>query len=164
MQRATTIHNSALAVVEQLRSYATRGVFREFAVQKLSPRQVQFHIVWLTTAPIRAKYDAKSNLFTLIDLLPGIKPRSSMDRELRTFISGRFSSQLPEHRRLSRALIRKLVCVNARRCVSLRLTFNPKKPDLSARQAIHLISEIFQNFLAGPYHEYMVKNFDLRED
>jgi hypothetical protein len=68
------------------------------------------------------------------------------------------------HRRLSRKSIRKLVCVNRRRAVSLRLSLNRKELSDAARQSILLVSEIFQNFLAGPYHEYMVRNFDLRED
>jgi hypothetical protein len=48
--------------------------------------------------------------------------------------------------------------------LSLRLTLNKKNPDEGARQAVLLVSELFQNFLAGPYHDYMVRNFDLRED
>jgi hypothetical protein len=58
----------------------------------------------------------------------------------------------------------KLVCTNLKRKLSLRLTLNKKDTAAGVRQALLLVSEIFQNFLAGPYHEYMVRNFDLRED
>jgi hypothetical protein len=68
------------------------------------------------------------------------------------------------HRRISRKHVTKLVCVNRRRKVSLRLTLNKRDPAEGARQAVLLVSELFQNFLSGPYHEYMVRNFDLRED
>jgi hypothetical protein len=156
-------HSKPEAITELLRSYATRGVFREFTVKQTSGR-AEYRFVWLSSRPVRARFDAKSNLFTLIDLLPNIKPRSDMDVALRAFIAARFSAKLPTHRRLSRTLIRKLVCVNSRRAMSLRLTINPRKPEDSARQAVLLISEIFQNFLAGPYHDYMVRHFDLRED
>jgi hypothetical protein len=152
------------AVTEQLRSYATRGVFREFAVKPQTPQRVEFRFAWLTPRPIRAKYDAKSNLFVLIDLLPEIKPRSEMDRSLRAFIAARFSTKLPAHRRLSRTHVRKVVCVNRRRSITLRLTLGKKDPRAGAQQAVRLVSELFQNFLAGPYHDYMVRNFDLRED
>jgi len=151
-------------VTEQLRSYATRGVFREFALKQLTPQRAEFRFVWLTVRPVRARFDAKSNLLTLIDLLPGISPRSEIDRALRAFFASRYSTKLPQHRRVSRKLVRKLTCVNRRRSISLRLTISKRHPAQSARQAILLISELFQNFLAGPYHDYMVRNFDLRED
>jgi len=124
----------------------------------------EYRFVWLTSRPVRARYDAKSSLFTLVDLLPDITPRSPMDRALRAFIADRFSPKLPAHRRISRKRVPKLVCVNRRRKVSLRLTLNKKHPEEGVRQALLLVSEVFQNFLAGPYHEYMVRNFDLRED
>jgi hypothetical protein len=151
-------------VTEQLRSYATRGVFREFAVAERTGKRAEYRFVWLTSKPIRARYDSKSNLFTLVDLLPDVAPQSTMDRALRAFIADRFSRALPAHRRISRKWVPKLVCVNRRRRISLRLTFNKKHPGEGARQAVLLISELFQNFLAGPHHEYMVRNFDLRED
>jgi hypothetical protein len=154
----------SVLVTEQLRSYATRGVFREFAVADRSDKRAEYRFVWLTSKPVRARYDSKSNLFTLVDLLPDIAPRSAMDRALRAFIAGRFSQALPAHRRISRKFVSKIVCVNRRRKVSLRLTLNKKHLGEGARQALLLVSELFQNFLAGPYQEYMVRNFDLRED
>jgi hypothetical protein len=163
-QKPTKASAARDGVIEQLRSYAQRGVFREFAVKPQTAERVEFRFVWLTPKPVRAKFDAKSNLFTVIDLLPDILPRSEMDRALRAFVDGRFSTKLPAHRRISRSLVRKLTCVNRRRAVSIRLTLGTRDPAEGARQAILLISEIFQNFLAGPYHEYMVRNFDLRED
>lgn len=159
-----TRHDSATTeVVTQLQSYASRGVFREFTV-KQARHVSEFRFVWLSPRAIRAKYDGKSGIFTLIDLLPDISPKSRMDVALRTFLKSRFSRVLPAHRRLSKSLVKKLVCVNRRRTVSLRLTLSKKSAGEGAKQAIHLVSELFQNFLAGPYHEYMVKNFDLRED
>ncbi|HTE41803.1 MAG TPA: hypothetical protein VK629_13310 [Steroidobacteraceae bacterium] len=151
------------AVTEQLRAYATRGVFREFTVKE-SRQAAEYRINWLTPRPLRVRFDAKSSLLTLVDLLPDISPRSPMDLALRVFVAGRFSTKLPEHRRISKQLVRKLVVVNSNRKTSLRLTLNKKDTGAGARQALLLISEIFQNFLAGPYHEYMVRNFDLRED
>jgi len=152
------------AVSDLLRSYAARGVFREFAVQLHGTRRADYRFVWLTARSIRARYDAKSSLFTLLDLLPGIKPHSKMDLALRAFVAGRFGRSVLPHRRLSRALIPKLTCINKRRSISLRLTLNQRKPAEGTRQALLLVSEIFQNFLAGPYHDYMVRYFDIRED
>ena len=152
------------AVVEQLRSYATRGVFREFSANVVSVRKVDFRFVWLTTKPLHAQFDARSSVLKLVDLLPGVEPRSSMDRALRSFLKARFSTTLPAHRRLSSALIRGLRCSNRNGRVTIGLTLNRRRPGEGARQAVLLISEIFQGFLAGPYHEYMVVNFDIPED
>ena len=162
MKKAATCSNT-IRVTEQLRSYATRGVFRGFAIIERG-KTTEYRFVWLTSKPVRARYDAKSNLLTLVDLLPDIAPRSAMDRALRAFIADRFSAKLPAHRRVSRKSVPKLVCVNRRRKVSLRLTLDKRHPAEGARQAVLLVSEVFQNFLSGPYHDYMVRNFDLRED
>ena len=164
-KRKSVKPNAALeAVTEQLRTYATRGVFREFAVKPLTARSAEFRFTWLTSRRVRAKYDAGSSLLTLIDLLPDITPRSEMDRALRAFVLERFSAKLPSHRRISRALVRKLTFVNRRRAMSVRLTLNKKEAGEGAQQAVRLVSEIFQNFLSGPYHDYLVRNFELRED
>jgi len=152
------------AVTEQLRTYASRGVFREFTVKDLPAGVLEDRFVYLTPKAVRARFVAKSNSLTLIDLLPDVKPRSDMDLALRAFVAGRFSPKLPEHRRLVRRSIPKLVCANRKRKISLRFTLAKRDPASGTRQAVLLISEIFQNFLAGPYHEYMVRNFDLRED
>ena len=152
------------AVTEQLRSYATRGVFREFSATPHGTQRMAYRFVWLTPRPVYAQFDARTNVLKLTELLPGIEPRSAMDKALREFLSGRFSSKLPSHRRLSKALIRELKCVNRGGTVTVSLTCNRKQASAATRQAVNLVSEIFQSFLAGPYHEYMVVNFDLRED
>ena len=154
----------ANAVTEQLRTYASRGVFREFTVKEWPAGVVEYRFVYLTPKAVRARFVSKSGLLTLVDLLPDIKAQSEMDRALRAFVAGRFSPKLPEHRRISRRSISKLVCSNRNRKVSLRITLSKRDPATGARQAVLLISEVFQNFLSGPYHEYMVRNFDLRED
>ena len=120
--------------------------------------------MWLTSRPIHAVFDAKTNVFKLVGLLPGIETRSPMDRALREFLAARFSAKLPAHRRLSKALVRELKATNREGVVTLSLELNSRRAGEGAKQAIQLISEIFQSFLAGPYHEYMVRNFDVRED
>jgi hypothetical protein len=151
-------------VTEQLRSYATRGVFREFSATPHGAQRIDYRFVWLTPRPVHAQFDARTNVLKLVELLPGVEPRSAMDKALREFLSGRFSTKLPPHRRLSKTLIRELKCVNRGGALSLSLALNGKQAGEATKQAVNLVSEIFQNFLAGPYHEYMVVNFDLRED
>lgn len=156
--------SSSDAVTDQLRSYATRGVFREFSATPQGAQRMDYRFVWLTPRPMHAQFDARTSVLKLVELLPGIEPRSAMDKALREFLSGRFSAKLPAHRRLSKTLIRELKCVNRGGAMSISLTLNRKQTSEATRQAVNLVSEIFQNFLAGPYHEYMVVNFDLRED
>jgi hypothetical protein len=152
------------AVTEQLRAYATRGVFREFSVRPLPGNGAEYRFVWLTNRPIRASYRARSSELRLTDLLPGIPARSRMDRELRAFLTARRSPKLPVHRRISRKLIPTLRCVNRRGKISVHLTLSRKNSADATRLCVQLISEIFQGFLMGPYHEYMVTQFELRED
>lgn len=152
------------AVTDQLRSYATRGVFREFSATPHGARRMDYRFVWLTPRPMHAQFDARANVLKLVELLPGIESRSPMDKALREFLNGRFSPKLPAHRRLSKTLIRELKCMNRGGAMSLSLTLDGKQAAAATRQAVNLVSEIFQGFLAGPYHEYMVVNFDLRED
>jgi hypothetical protein len=152
------------AVTDQLKYYAMRGVFREFSSKPLGNQRAEFRFVWLTARPIHAVFDAKTNVFKIVDLLPGIASRSPMDRALRDFIDSRFSKTLLEHRRLSKTVIRELKLANRKEAITLALTLNARQAGEGARQAVHLISEIFQSFLAGPYHEYMVREFDVRED
>jgi len=152
------------AVADQLKYYAMRGVFREFSAKPLGKQRVEFRFVWLTARPIHAVFDAKPNVLKIVDLLPGVAPRSPMHRALIEFIGGRFSKTLPEHRRLSKTVIRELKIANRKEAITLALTLNARQAGEGARQAVHLISEIFQSFLAGPYHEYMVREFDVRED
>jgi hypothetical protein len=156
--------SSSHAVTEQLKSYATRGVFREFSAIPAGSQRVEYRFVWLSSRPIQAVFDAKSNVLRLVDLLPGIKPRSPMDRALREFLADRFSARLPTHRRLSKTFIRELKATNREEAISLSLKLNSRQAGEGAKQAIHLVSEIFQNFLAGPHHEYMVREFDIPED
>lgn len=58
-------------VTEQLRSYATRGVFREFSVTALPAQRIEYRFVWLTSKPIRAIFDARSAVLAFPALLPG---------------------------------------------------------------------------------------------
>jgi hypothetical protein len=152
------------AVTAQLKSYAARGVFREFTAKPVGTQRIEFRFVWLTSRPMHAVFDAKTNVLRLIGLLPGIESRSPMDKALREFLAGRFSAKLPAHRRLSKSLVRELKATNRDGTITLSLALSPRRAGEGAKQAIHLISEIFQSFLAGPYHEYMVRNFDVRED
>jgi hypothetical protein len=152
------------AVTDQLKYYAMRGVFREFSAKPIGKQRAEFRFVWLSSRPLHAVFDAKTNVLKIVDVLPGIAARSPMDRALREFVDARFGRALPEHRRLSKRLIRELRIANREETISLALTLNPRQAGEGARQAVHLISEIFQSFLAGPYHEYMVRHFDVRED
>jgi hypothetical protein len=151
-------------VTEQLRSYASRGVFRDFSEQLLPRGRTEYRFSWLTSRPVHAVYDARTRVLKLIDLLPGIASRSAMDRALRDFIASRQSAKLPPHRRISRALVPTVKCTNRGGAISLSLTLNAKRTADATRQAVLLISEIFQSFLAGPHHEYMVEHFGISED
>ena len=152
------------AVTEQLRTYATRGVFREFSVRAVPGNGAEYRFVWLTTRAIHASYHARSSELRLTDLLPGIPARSKMDRESACVPNRATEPELPAHRRISRTLVPTMRCVNRRGKISVHLTLSRKHSADATRLCVQLISEIFQGFLMGPYHEYMVAQFEVRED
>jgi hypothetical protein len=152
------------AVTETLRSYATRGVFSEFSERKLPRGRAEYRFRWITQRSIHAIYDSKTRVFKLVDLLPEMSLRSTMDKAFRDFLLSRRSSKLAKHRRFSGTLIRTVRCTHKKNQLTLSLTLHSRRTEEATRHVVHLISEIFQNFLAGPYHDYMVKNFGIRED
>ena len=87
-----------------------------------------------------------------------------MYKEFREFVQSRFSDALPEHRRIdaNKALIK---CGNRSGDVSLTLTAVDRDFDYGTRKLIHLVHEIYMDFLLdGRYYEYMIEKFDLDPD
>lgn len=97
-------------------------------------------------------------------VLPEIPADSSMYREFREFVASRYSEALPEHRRIdaNKAVVR---CGNRGGNVSLTLTALDGDFDYGVRKLIHLVHEIYMDFLFdGRYYEYMVETFNLDPD
>jgi len=85
-----------------------------------------------------------------------------MYRKLQDFLASRSSKKVPAHRRIDpkKAEVR---CTNRRGNVSLTLRVLTGDYEYGARKLIHLVHEIFLEFL-GEYFEYQVEAFDLDPD
>jgi hypothetical protein len=150
-------------VRDALREYADRGVFRSFAERSLPGGRCELRFGWLGESVVRLRVDPRARSLTLVDLLPNVPYRSQMDRALRRFLRDRGAADLPDHRRLD-AQLATLRCTNRKGTVSIELALHEAQPAWAAKRAVSLVNEIFHGFLRGPYHQYMVENFDEPEE
>ena len=109
--------------------------------------------------------DTKHNTLTFPCVLPGIKPRSSMDAEFRAWVAERHSAELPEHRRIDPATC-SLACTNRKGDVGVTLTLKGDPDwDYGARKIVALVHEVYMSFIHdGRYYTYMIDVFDLDPD
>lgn len=151
-------------VTKQLRSYADRGVFRNFHVESTVKGRVEYRFKWLNERPLNLICDANKTQIKLVNLLPAIPYPSAMDRAIRQFISNRGEPGVPVHRRLDNARF-PVRLVNRQENVSLTLEFSADDATEAARCCVNLVHEIFNNFLLdGPYQNYMIEQFGLSEE
>jgi hypothetical protein len=162
--RRSGSERSALLVQETLASYARRGVFRAYGDQPSRNGQSRFSFRWHADATFQIVHDPRRGELIFRDVLPGIPARSRMYRELKTFVEGRSSRALPEHRRLDPRKARVTV-TNRRGVVSLIVSLKAAHLEYGVRRAVNLIHELFVEFLRNPlYFSYMVEHFQLDPD
>ena len=100
----------------------------------------------------------------LAGLLPGVPPDSAMYTALKAFVRARLSADLPEHRRIDRARA-EVRPYNRTGDVALTLTVKDGDFDYGAQKLIHLVHEIYLDFLCdGRYRDYMIANLGLDPD
>lgn len=155
--------SSSDIVHDVLQGYADRGIFRGFGFHKNRSGKNEFRFLWLASTPFVLIHDPKSATLRFKDLLPNIPARSAMYAQFKEFIRGRCLDEVPEHRRVDRRYT-EVKCSNRKGSVSLELKVKRGRHEYTARKAIKLVNEIFMNFLAGPYYEYMVENFEASEE
>lgn len=146
-----------------LRSYADRGLFREFVGRAGAGGSRTYRFRWLTDAVFELRFDPAAGTLTFLELLPNVKYRSPMDNAFRRYLKERSAAALPAHRRLDPGKLR-VNALNRGGSLSVRLTVREGEYEYGARRAISLVNEIFHDFLRGPYYEYMVENFNEPEE
>ena len=93
-----------LSIIRQeLKAYADRGVFRSFAEEGVEGGKVAFQFLYLGQNPMTLLYAGKEGTLTLKDLLPEVS--ADMFANLKAFLQALFDPNLPEHRRISQALV-----------------------------------------------------------
>lgn len=145
-----------------LQGYADRAVFRGFSRGPVRAGRIVFKITWHRDRLFELILDTRKRTLAFPLVLPKVPPRSAMYREFRRFLESRSSKKVPAHRRIDpkKAAVR---CVNRRGKVSLTLLVLTGDYEYGARKIIHLVHEIFLEFL-GEYFEYQVEAFDLDPD
>lgn len=145
-----------------LRARAEQGLFRAFS-SKRDRGRLKCSVGWLGSRPIEIVFDPRSARLVFRDLLPDMPLRSSIYRDFRGFLRGRAVPDLPEHRRFDAARI-VLQATNSKGRVTVALESVDGDLDHLVSKGLKLVNEIFLGFLRGPYHEYMVRNFQEPED
>ena len=145
-----------------LRDRADRGVFRSFAAARIRGR-LDCSVVWLRERPVRIVFDPKRDTLEFRDLLPNLPAKSSIYKDFRKFLKGRSAAGLPPHRRIDpgRVTVRGR---NRKGSVTVALVSLDRDWDYAVSKGLKLVNEVFLGFLRGPYHEYMVSNFQEPED
>ena len=153
------------AVVRQgLQRYATRGTFRSFAEALPRGRSIVFRFTWFRDVPFTVTFTPGSRRLVFQNLLPGVAPRSAMDRDLRQFLRERHSRALPEHRRIDPRKVEVQV-TNRAGAISLICRFKGDHADYAVGKAVNVVHEIFAEFLSdGRYAQYQVDHLRLNPE
>ena len=145
-----------------LRSRAEQGLFRAFASKRVRGR-LNCTVGWLGGSAMEIVFDPRSSRLVFRDLLPEMPLRSSIYKDFQGFLRGRAVADVPEHRRIDPARI-VLKSTNSKGRVSVALASVDGDLEHLVSKGLKLVNEIFLGFLRGPYHEYMVRNFQEPED
>jgi hypothetical protein len=151
--------DATLAIVRQvLQQYADRGVFLGFSEHKGRGGWHEFKFRWLTRRPMELAFEPRSGRFRFRNLLPDISSSSRFYSELKTFVEGRASRKLPEHRRVNPRYA-ELRCGSRGNAMWVQLRMRQKKhAEYATRKAVNLVNEIFLQ-LHTWYPEYMWAQF-----
>ena len=147
------------AVAKELRQYARRGVFRSFS----RTAAAEYRFRWLWNLPFRVGFDTARGALWFRRLLPAIEAGSALEAELKAFVRNCCSPARPEHRRVDPKRV-SIRYTNRRGQVSLVFVMLGGHYSYGARKAIHLVNEIFLEFLHARYPEYLAANFGLPEE
>jgi hypothetical protein len=143
-----------------LQGYADRAVFRGFSRGSARQGKAAFQILWHRDRLYHLLLDTRRRTLRFPLLLPDVPP--PIYRALQRFLKSRTSAQVPAHRRVDPRKAR-VVCASRGGNVSLTLTVLRGDYEYGARKLIHLVHEIFLDFL-GEHLEYQVEVFDLDPD
>ena len=144
---AATVMERSLATV--LESYARRGVFRSF---HRAGTEFRFH--WLWNLPFRLTLDARTATIAFPALITDVTRSSDLERALKDFIRGCCQPDRPRHRRIDPARL-AILYSNRRGAVTLKIRSRDRDFAYAATQAIHLVNEIFLEFLSARYPEHL---------
>jgi hypothetical protein len=160
----TSKPNVTGVVTAILEGYAQKAVFRGFSAHPGRGGKATFKLVWHYDRPFELLLDAPKKTLSFPVVLSGVPARSTMYRDLQSFLKSHQSDEVPEHRRVNPAKAR-LQSKNLRGTVSITVTAKDGDFDYATRKIIHIVHEIFMVFLVDrPYYDYMVEHLGLDPD
>lgn len=143
-----------MTIPDALQTYVQRGIFKSFNAQ---PDQRKFDFVWLNRKRMHVHWNAGRNAILFKDVLHNIPARSRHYREVRAYLKGRTSPDLPAHRRVDPELF-DLVCENHKSVVSVGLRLKSGSQGAAVRRLTALVHELFI-YHHDRWPEYMYENF-----
>lgn len=162
-------HSRSRAAVDSmvegtLRRYAERGVLRGFSRGASRRQRTTFLLRWHHDHVFECLLDRRRRTLRFPALLPGAASHDALVGALREYVAARHAPERPEHRRIDEARARAQV----RRSgddLSLTLHVEDDAFEYGTRKLIHLVQEIFLDFLLrGEHYEYLVEAFGLDAD
>lgn len=152
------------ALSDLLRGYLDRGVFRSLSAPEPRRDRLAFTIVWHHGRTFRLVVRTRQRTVAFPELLPRVPARSSMMKELRTFLRQFESPEMPPHRRIDPAKGQLRITRNPRG-VSVSVAVRAGEWDYCTRKLVHLAHEIYLVFLPdGPYQDYRIEKLGLDPD
>jgi hypothetical protein len=113
-------------------------------------------MVWLHDRPLDMVMDQAKKILGFPQLLPGLALDPALYANFREFLDSRHSEEVPEHCRIDPKTARAR-SLNKGGDVCLTLSVEGGDYEYGIRKIIHLVDEIFKNFL-GDYYEYQVEH------
>jgi hypothetical protein len=152
---------AAETVRRTLQHYAARGSFGSFSEIGARGANIAFQFLWFRGVTFRVVFDETRRTLTFADVLPGVPPRSEMDRDLRRFVRSRSAPSVVKHRRFDLRRV-GVTCTNRAGRISLIFRLRPRHIEFGVRSAIHLVHEILMDFLNDSrFVQYQVDHFRL---
>lgn len=147
-------------VRKKLRTFADRGVFRNFReVGSKGPKTV-FVFNWLERRPLILIYDDSRKTVQFKNCLPNAD--DDLVWHLRKYLRARTDTKLPAHRRIDPARAEARL-VRRGGDASLIVDIKRNQVTYGVTKLLNLLNEVFVQ-LHGEFFEYMVREFDVSQD
>ncbi len=144
-------------IAATLQGYAARGVFSGFSSHARARGREEFAFTWLTRAPMRLSYDARSSRLRFIDLWPRVGCYPGLAADLKRAVHEHQSAAVPEHRRIDGRRVR-LASALRDGSFSLVLTVRGAHQAYAVQRGLNLVNQLFL-LLQANYPEYLIECF-----
>jgi hypothetical protein len=151
-------------VTSVLEHYAKRGIFRGYSATLLSKNKATYKLVWHREQKFEFVADMTKQTLRIPIVLPEVPADSDMYKAFKAYVKKRTDQSLPEHRKIDEART-QIKAMNRAGNISLTAKCLDEDYDYSARKLIHLVHEIYMDFLMdGNNYDYLIETFNIDPD